>query len=289
MDKLLNSEQWKYFNSLFAGGVGVFLINAFLIWAIAWLLKRLIRVFNNKVLKLPNYQDGLLIKMLDLLINIAVVFAIFNQITAFKEFSLTILAGSSVLVVVLGFAAQQAMGNIIAGLFLSLFHPFDIGDIIVIKDNNISGRVEDLNLRHTIIRTFENTKIVIPNGVMNNAIIENKHLGDSKICNMLVIGVAVDSDIDLVKKTITKVVSSHGEFHDGRTEMQKQNNDPIVPVYLTELNINGMMFRISIWSEDSVKGFMLLAEVREALVKEFNKAGIGLLHQMVEVIDSKRS
>ena len=66
---------------------------------------------------------------------------------------------------------REATANLVSGVFISLFKPFGIGDRIKLSDKQIDGVVEDISLRHTIIRTFENTRIVVPNSVLNLSLI----------------------------------------------------------------------------------------------------------------------
>src|SRR5699024_2934568 len=82
------------------------------------------------------------------------------KIDSLQTFITTVLASTSLLVVVAGFAAQEALSNVINGLFISMFKPFEIGDRIKLVSNNISGYVEDISLRHTIVRTFTNSRII---------------------------------------------------------------------------------------------------------------------------------
>jgi len=68
----------------------------------------------------------------------------------------SLLAGAGVLALAVGFASQQALSNIISGIFLVIFKPFRINDRIKIGGN--FGTVEDISLRHTVIRNFENKR-----------------------------------------------------------------------------------------------------------------------------------
>ncbi len=280
---MINQEFITKLDKLFVGGLAGFCISSVAIISLGLIVKYIIRLLLQGHYKVNGDKRKLLLKMAYLLVNVSVVFGILNQILIFKEFNTTILAGSSIIMVAIGFAAQEAMGNIIAGFFLSIFHPFDIGDTIVMKEKNISGKVEDINLRHTIIRSFENTKIIIPNGIMNTAILENKHLGVNKICNMLYLTVDYQNDIEKVKDVITKVITSNPHFFDGRTKEEIKNNEPLVNIYLTNLDKLGMEFRVALWSEDPKKGFVLLAEAREALINAFKKEKIVMASQVVRL------
>lgn len=102
------------------------------------------------------------------------------QFEPFQKFVMSFLASSGILAVILGFAAQEAVGNLVSGMFISLFKPFELGDRIRIPSENIEGFVEDISLRHTVIRTFENSRIIVPNSIMNKAVLENVNFSESK-------------------------------------------------------------------------------------------------------------
>ena len=84
----------------------------------------------------------------------------------------SLLAGSGVLAVVVGLASQQALGNIVSGMVILLFRPFQVGDRIRYHGLDLSGVIEEIGLRHTGIRTAEGSQILIPNSLMNSNVVE---------------------------------------------------------------------------------------------------------------------
>ena len=72
-----------------------------------------------------------------------------------KALAIALFAGAGILVAILGFAAQEAFSNIINGIFIVIFKPFRVGDLIEVGEKKF-GMVEDITLRHTIIKNFEN-------------------------------------------------------------------------------------------------------------------------------------
>ena len=103
---------------------------------------------------------------------IGISFAI-NNISSFKALSNSILAGAGIIAAAIGFAAKEALANVISGFFIIIFKPFRINDRIQVDTNLYQGIVEDITLRHTVIRNYENQRIVIPNSTVSNASIIN--------------------------------------------------------------------------------------------------------------------
>ncbi len=93
-----------------------------------------------------------------------------SLIPMFKGLSVSLLASSGIVFTVVGLSAQAVLSNIISGFFLDFFQTIHIGEKISVS--GISGVVEDITLRHTVLKTVDNKIILIPNSTINSAIIE---------------------------------------------------------------------------------------------------------------------
>ena len=102
--------------------------------------------------------------------------SMFNQIPGMQQLSKTLLTGAGILAAAVGFGSQQAISNIVSGIFMVIFKPFRVGDQIELTGDN-KGTVIDISLRHTTIRHSDNRIIVVPNNVLNNQSIVNLSAG----------------------------------------------------------------------------------------------------------------
>jgi len=84
----------------------------------------------------------------------------------------SVLAGSGIVAIVVGFASQEALGNIVSGVVLLIFRPFRIGDKVKYHGLNLTGEIEEIGFRHTAIRTEAGSQILIPNSLMNSNVVE---------------------------------------------------------------------------------------------------------------------
>ena len=84
----------------------------------------------------------------------------------------SLLAGSGIAAIVVGFASQQALSNIVSGMVLLIFRPFKAGDRVCYHGPDLIGVIEEIGLRHTVIRSETGSEILIPNSLMNSHIIE---------------------------------------------------------------------------------------------------------------------
>jgi len=213
-------------------------------------------------------------RILASLIYIFAIFGIVSQIVPLRNMAVSLLAGSGVAIIVIGFAAQEAFSNIIAGFFISFFRPYSVGDLLNIPANDIVGRVEDINLRHTVIRTFANNRVIIPNRTMNQAILENRDILDRKICNFLTISISYQSDIDKARAIMIEEALKHPLLLDERSAEEIENNEPQIRVLLANLGNFSVDLRCSLWTSNTTDGFYMMADLRESIKKRFDAEGI---------------
>ena len=122
-----------------------------------YLLRKLIKKHLLSV-----YPDALRVNVIIRLISYLLFFLVATIALQEVGIDMTALIGAAgVLGVALGFAAQTSVANIISGLFLTLEHPFELNDNVII--NNINGQIKALNLFAVTLRTFDNKMVRIPN------------------------------------------------------------------------------------------------------------------------------
>jgi len=191
-----------------------------------------------------------------------------------RNLSLSLFASSGVVAIVLGFAAQNAFANIISGLFITIFKPFRIGDKIKFVDKAVSGMVEDITMRHTVVRTFENKRIIVPNSIISVDIIENAHITEEKICRFLEIGISYDADVNKAIRIIREEVQRHPDFFDNRTEEEIQQQVLPVKVKILGFGDFSVNLRAWVWAKDNATGFDMVCDLNKIIKERFDREGI---------------
>lgn len=185
----------------------------------------------------------------------------------------SLVAGAGILAIAVGFAAQQSLGNIVSGVFIVISKPYRINDRISMNDGQ-RGVVEDISLRHTVIRNFENQRIIIPNSIISNQVLINSNYADPKVCRLVTIGISYESDIDQAKSIIREEAERHPLTLDNRTPEEISNQNPIVMVRVLQLNESSVDLRAWVWAASTADGFVLECDLLEAVKKRFDKEGI---------------
>ncbi|MFP8488090.1 mechanosensitive ion channel family protein [Gracilimonas sp. Q87] len=199
-------------------------------------------------------------------------FAIY-MIPQLRVIAASLLAGAGLFAIAIGFASQAALANVIGGLFIVMFKPYKIGDRIQVR-TDLSGVVEDINLRHTVIRNFENKRIIIPNSVISNEVVVNSNYEDNKICKWIDMGISYDSDVDLAKSIMKDEVLNHPLFVDNRTEEQIEDGEEIVPVRVILMGESSVNLRAWSWAESPQDAFLMGCDLLESIKKRFDREGI---------------
>ncbi len=181
----------------------------------------------------------------------------------------------------IGFAAQDLLGNFVAGIFILKDKPFEVGDWIEWDGN--AGRVEDIDLRVSRVRTFDNERITVPNGDLANNAVTNP-VAYETLRQKFVFGIGYDDDIAAATDIIVEQAEAHPDILD----------DPAPSVRLVDLGDSDVGLQARWWIEDPDRGdFVKVRSEYVTDVKEaFDEAGIDIpyVHRQltgsVEVIDS---
>jgi small-conductance mechanosensitive channel len=198
---------------------------------------------------------------------------VFQLIPELKKLGLPIFASAGVLAAVIGFASQQALSNIVGGIFIVIFKPFRVGDLIKIGTQH-TGTVEDITLRHTVIKDFDNRRIVVPNSIMNAEVIENSNINDERVCVRFEVGIAYSADMDKALEVLQNTAEKHPLCLDIRSNEDIKDGLPKVKVRVVNLAESSVILRAWIWTSNPDNGFSIRFDMNKNIKKRFDEEGI---------------
>ena len=257
-----------------SAAIGVTILVATVIFASLWswlfgrFIKRSAFILHND----PTSYKFLRHAITALIYVVGISLAIY-RIDSLRTMATTLLAGAGILAVAVGFASQHALSNVISGIFIVIFKPFRVNDRISVR-SELNGMVEDITLRHTVIRDYQNRRIVIPNAIISDEVILNSDMDDSRINRWLEFDISYDSDIDLAKQIIVDEVMNHPLKIDGRSEVQIEEGVPEVPVRVISLGDFSVKLRAWVWSNDQADSFAMHCDLLESVKKRFDREGV---------------
>ncbi len=202
-------------------------------------------------------------------------------IPSLRALAVTLFAGAGIFAAVIAFASQAALSNIISGIFIVWFKPFRVGDIVVVSSH--FGMVEDITLRHTVIKGLENKRIIIPNSNISSDVIVNSTIEDPTIQRFVEIWITYNSDLKKAMFIMEEESMKHPLMIDGRTLEEKLNGEPIVLVRTTGMDERGIKIRAGVWAKDLSTSFDMYCDLIRDIKYRFDSEGIqiGVPHRHI--------
>ena len=178
---------------------GILIIIIFLI------LSRIIKKIVEKSLKhvIKSHAALKLITNLSSFIIVSVGFVITLGVLHLEKAVTSLLAGAGIVGLAISFAFQDIAANFVSGVLIAFRKPFEVNDII--ETNDYTGKIEEINLRYTLIRTFQGQALIIPNKmIFNNPLLNFTENGMRRID--LAIGISYGEDLERVKEITLNAV-----------------------------------------------------------------------------------
>ncbi len=169
--------------------------------------KTLSRIYD-RILQRTHLSDTNLQYFQRLIVGLSIFigFVFFLNIIGFRTFATSLLAGGGLVAVMLGFAFRDIGENLLAGFFLAFSRPFNKGDLI--ESGGLTGRVQNIQLRHTHIRTSDGCDIFVPSAQLFTKPLHNYTL-DGLRRGSFTVGIDYGDDVqkacDLLLDTIKTV------------------------------------------------------------------------------------
>lgn len=188
------------------------------------------------------------------IITITIV-AVIDRFGILGDMTKTFLTNSALLVAVLGFLLQNTLKNILAGALLLSSETFKIGQRIRLPEKDISGIIEKINMRHTVIHLTTNERAIVPNYLLNEAIIVNNDLLDSTTVYPLIITIRLNQDLHKAKQIIRDVIENHQDV---------LNKD--ADIIVTTVTKDTVELKTLIKTRDLDTSFNTLSDLREQVL-----------------------
>ena len=252
---------------------------AVIVMGIALVVGRMLRFFIGQSVKGASHKIkvdptkySFIKNAVEFIVYIIAIIVILNSIPRLKDYGTALFASAGVLAAIVGFASQSAFSNIISGIFIVIFKPFSVGDRIRVGQL-YQGDVEDITLRHTVIRDFENKRIVMPNTVISNETIVNSTSEDN-LCVLLELVISFSSSVDTAMRIMQQEALRHPLCLDSRTREEKKENKPQVVIRLIGFTDLGVQLRAYVWAKDPTESFVLKCDLNKSIKERFDKEGI---------------
>jgi potassium-dependent mechanosensitive channel len=161
----------------------------------------------------------------------------------------------------IGFGLQNIFNNFVSGLILLFERPIQVGDYVEL--DGLWAEVKQINVRATIVQTFDNATVIIPNSDFISQRVTNWSFKDPRMRCHVNVGVAYGSDIELVRKTLLEIAA----------QKSKVLKYPAPDVLFMDHADSALVFRLRYWTQVD-NYYSTSTEVRFELDHRFRELGI---------------
>ena len=246
---------------------------------IAWFLMRFIDAFmtyiaenrigdssleeNSHARKMMTYVS-VARRILTIVIIVVAFSVVFSQFRSLEKLGISLLASAGLITIILGVAAQNTLGNIIAGIQIALTQPAKIGDTLYINDE--WGYVEDIRFTYMVLRTWDSRRLVIPLKDIISKPFQNWSMTNAHQLRPIVIYADYKTDVGAVREKFSQLLKASDDYDD--------EHPPLVQVI--EVTEKSIAIRALCSAKDATTAWELQCRLREELVKYIAQLNDGI-------------
>lgn len=261
----LNIQKWIDIAMTYAPKV----VMALVAWMIgSWIISKLVKVMDNIMTK-RGFDESLrpfLVSLAKILLKVLLFITIAGILGIDTTAFAAVIAAMGLAI---GMALQGSLGNFAGGVLILLFKPFKVGDLIAAM--GFTGVVEEIQAFSTKLVTPDNKTIILPNGPLSSAPIENiSTKGEIRVD--MTFGIGYSDDIDKAKATIKEVFDACPFL------LKDKEHD----IFVSELGDSSVNFAVRPWAKSS-NYWDVYFYMHENLKKAFDKNNIGIPYPTMDI------
>lgn len=245
------------------------LAGAIVIWIIgSWVIRVLTGAFGKALEKrdidpsLKPFLQGLAGTLLKVLLVISVLGTLGIQMTSF----VAILASVGLAI---GMALSGTLQNFAGGAMILIFKPFKIGDVI--EAQGYTGKVSEIQIFNTILKTPDNKTVIIPNGGLSTSSLTNYSTEETRRVDWT-IGIGYGDDVDKAREVIKRMCD----------EDSRILKDPELFIAVSALADSSVNFTVRAWVKEA-DYWAVFFDINEKVYKTFGKEGLNIPFPQMDV------
>lgn len=276
-DQIL-ARVWAYLTQTFTFGRITVSISSVIIGVVAFILTILIARYSStfidgRIARRRHIDPGLRYTICRLVRYVVIIIGTLVAVKQAFAVDLTSIAVIfTALSVGIGFGLQYLAADIASGFILLFERPIRVGDRITIGDDE--GDVDSINLRTTVVTTNDRIAIIVPNSKLVGQRVINWSYGDPRARIAIPIGVADDSDIDLVTRTLKK--AAEGVDH--------VLQEPPPRVQFLKFGDYALEFRLLVWTSQPRRHMQIRSDINYRIFELFKERNIRIPYPTQEFL-----
>ena len=212
-----------------------------------------------------------------IIIGFILAFSVFGGIGSVWK---SLLGGTAILSAVLAFAAQDAIKDILAGLMISLYKPFEVGNRIVLEDGT-AGIVKDITMRHVVLILMDTQCLVIPNSKLNQMSIKNFSYKMDIRSALFNFHIAYDSDV----KDAMKII--RGAISESEYSVFKPGTGDYGDVYFMEFENSSLRLATTVYYNEKSPSEVVISDINSRVNTALVNNGIEIPYEYINIIQNQ--
>lgn len=195
----------------------------------------------------------------------------------------TFLGGTAIISAVLAFAAQDVIKDVLGGMMISIYKPFEIGNRVELE-NSTTGIIQDITMRHVVIATLEMQRVIIPNSKLNAMSIKNYSYHTTSRSAQFSFHIAYGSDVEKAMRVIKQAIKESQYSIPGR--MTKDGKD-YGEVYFMAYEDSSLKLVTTVYYKASVASEVVISDINLRVNHAFEENGIEIPFTYINVVQKK--
>lgn len=215
-----------------------------------------------------------------LIVGTIIAFSVFGGISSVWK---TLLGGTAIISTVLAFAAQDAIKDILAGLMISVYKPFEVGNRIELEDGT-AGVVRDITMRHVVIQTLDTQRTVIPNSKLNAMSIKNFSYHSRSRSIQFQFHIAYNSDVEKAIQVIREAVMESEYSIPGK---DTPDGKDYAQVYFMAFEESSLRLATTVYFKPTAASEVVMTDINLRVRRALNENGIEIPYPYIHVINQQ--
>jgi small-conductance mechanosensitive channel len=227
-------------------------------------------VLREKILSESGLESGLQDSITTITVYAFWAFGILLSLHAFGLGTTSLALAFGALGIGLGFGLQNIFNNFISGIIMLFERPIQVGDDVEI--NGVWATVKKINVRATVVQTYDNASLIIPNSEFISSQVTNWSFKDKRLRRNIDVGVAYGSNIDRVRQTLLEIAQNTKNVF----------KTPQPDVIFKDFGDSALIFRLRVWT-DIDNMLKVDTAIRFDIDRLFKERGIVIAFPQVDV------
>ena len=192
-------------------------------------------------------------RILGVVIFVLVLASILLSIPEVRQAGRAILASAGIAGVILGFAAQKTLGNLLAGLQIAVTQPIKIDDAVIVE--NEWGVIEEITLTYVVVKIWDQRRIVLPITYFVENPFQNWTRSSSNLTGVVLLYVDYSLPVEALRQALEQILEEEPLWNQEKKDVQ-----------VTDTTDKTMTVRVLVSAGDAADTFALRCSVREKLI-----------------------